>query len=207
MQQSMISVVIVDDHRVVAEGLAKLIAETDDVEVVGIACTLAEATSMLEERNPQVVLLDVAMPDGDGIDAIPRFSAICPSARFLIFTTFAESAVVHRAMQGGANGYVLKSIGVNELLTGIRRVVESASFICEEAAALIAENPEVPPMLTLREREVLQLMVEGYTVKEISGKLCLAFETVHSYTKCLRRKLGCGNTASLVRTAIERHLV
>ena len=181
MQQSMISVVIVDDHRVVAEGLAKLIAETDDVEVVGIACTLAEATSMLEERNPQVVLLDVAMPDGDGIDAIPRFSAICPSARFLIFTTYAESAVVHRAMQGGANGYVLKSIGVNELLTGIRRVVESATFICEEAAALIAENPEVEmERYWIKERRLCSEHCPGLIIGRRCFLCCLYHRDLYS---------------------------
>ena len=203
----MISVLIVDDHRVVAEGLSKLIDETEDVQVLDIACTLSEAEHLLEVHQPQVVLLDVALPDGDGIDAIPRFGAISPSSRFIICTSFAESAVIQRAMHGGAHGYILKSTGMDELLQGIRKVAESGSYICEEAAALVDDDSEVPPTLTMREREILQLMVEGYTIKEISDKLCLAFETVHSYTKCLRSKLGCGNTASLVRTAIMRHLV
>ena len=80
----MISVLIVDDHRVVAEGLSKLIDETEDVKVLDIACTLSEAEHLLEVHQPQVVLLDVALPDGDGIDAIPRLSAISPSSRFII---------------------------------------------------------------------------------------------------------------------------
>ncbi len=203
----MISVLIVDDHRVVAEGLSKLIDETGDVKVLDIACTLSEAEHLVEVHKPQVLLLDVALPDGDGIDAIPRLSAISPSSRFIICTSFAESAVIHRAMQGGAHGYILKSTGMDELLEGIRKVAESGSFICEEAMSLVEDDSEVPPTLTMREREILRLMVDGYTIKEISDKLCLAFETVHSYTKCLRRKLGCANTASLVRTAIARHLV
>lgn len=203
----MISLLIVDDHRVVAEGLARLIAEIGDVEVLGIACTLDEAAGMIAAHKPQVVLLDVSMPDGDGIDAIPRLSELSPSTRFLVFTTFAESAVVYRAIRGGAHGYVLKSADAKELLDGIRKVVESGTYICDAAAALVNGDSEVPPTLTGREREILQLIVEGYTIKEISNKLCLAFETVHSYTKTLRRKLGCVNSASLVRTAIERHLV
>lgn len=203
----MINVLIVDDHRVVAEGLSKLINETEDVKVLDIACTLSEAEHLVEVHKPQVLLLDVALPDGDGIDAIPRLSAISPSSRFIICTSFAESAVVQRAMHGGAHGYILKSTGMDELLDGIRKVVETGTYICGAAAELVEGDSEVPPVLTLREREILRLMVEGYTIKEISSKLCLAFETVHSYTKCLRHKLGCGNTASLVRTAITRHLV
>jgi len=203
----MISLVIVDDHKVVAEGLSKLIEEIGDINVVGIACTLAEATGMIDEHKPNVVLLDVSMPDGDGIDAIPHLSEVSPATRFLVCTTFAEPAVIHRAMHGGAHGYVLKSAGIDELLEGIRKIVESGTYMCDAAVALINDNYEVPPTLTGREREILQLIVEGYTIKEISDKLCLAFETVHSYTKSLRRKLGCVNSASLVRTAIERHLV
>ncbi len=203
----MISVLIVDDHRIVAEGLSKLIDETEDVKVLDIACTLSEAEHLVEVNKPQVLLLDVALPDGDGIDTIPRLSAISPSSRFIICTSFAESAVIQRAMHGGAHGYILKSTSMDELLEGIRKVAESGSFICKEARSLVEDDSEVPPTLTMREREILRLMVEGYTIKEISSKLCLAFETVHSYTKCLRHKLGCGNTASLVRTAITRHLV
>ena len=203
----MINVVIADDHRLVAEGLAQLIGRLPDTAVAGIACTLGDAVSLAGSRRPQILLLDVGMPDGDGIDAIPQLLEACPSCRIIMLTMYAEAAVVHRAMECGASGFVLKSTSSEELAEAISSVAAGGTFLCRESQALIDNDTEAPPMLTPRERDILRLIVGGLSQKQIADRLCLGFETVRSYTKYLRKKLGCANTASMVRKAIEQHLV
>lgn len=203
----MIDVIVADDHKLVASGISRLIDAADDIRVLDDAQTIQEAVEKTSQLKPHILLLDVAMPDGDGIDAIPQFVKACKRTNIIILTTYAEAAVIRRAMEGGASGYILKSTSAEELIMGIRKVASGDVFYCQESQGLMMGYGESEPMLTVREREILRLIVEGKTMKQIADKLHLGFETVHSYTKYLRQKLGCNNTASLVRTAIERHLV
>lgn len=203
----MISVMIADDHRLVTEGLAKIINETTDIQVLGVASTLAELTEMLEKLRPDVLLLDVALPDGDGIDAIPQLRLSHLNLCIIVLTMFAEVSVIHRALHNGANGYLFKSTPADELCKAIKTVASGETYLCDEAQQVLAEEKETPATLTMREREILGLIAEGYTMKDIANHLCLGFETVHSYTKNLRQKLGCGNTASMVRVAMQQHLI
>mgnify|MGYP002627208833 CR=1 FL=1 len=203
----MYTIVIADDHHVVAEGVARLIEESKAARVVAIAGTIGDTAQLLEQKRPDLLLLDVAMPDGDGIDAIKRFVAICPDMRVVVLTIYAEPSVVQRAVANGANGYLLKNVKAEELIHALTTVAKGGSYICKEAEVMTMLKKEEAPSLTMRERQVLKLIVEGHTMKEIANILCLGFETVHSYTKYLRQKLGAKNTASLVRKAIEQHLI
>ncbi|MBQ6379856.1 MAG: response regulator transcription factor [Prevotella sp.] len=203
----MISVMIADDHQVVAEGLARLIDNSKEAKTVTITGRVDETTEQLSRLKPQILLLDVALPDSDGIDAIPALLNASPTTRIIVLTMYAESAVVQRALAAHANGYLFKSVSPEELITAIRTVAKGDTYICEEARWILSAQTEIPPTLTAREREILRLIVQGKTMKEIANELCLGFETVHSYTKYLRVKLNCSNTASLVRTALEQHLV
>lgn len=202
-----IHIIIADDHQVVAEGIAQIIQTSNIAKVITITHTLEETAKEVKLHQPDILLLDVAMPDGDGIDSIPLIKEACPNVRIIILTYYAETAVIQRALESGANGYLLKSIDSEELLKGIQAVANGESFICKEAENISASSKETLPTLTIREREILQLAVEGYTMKEIASTLFLSFETVHSYMKYIRQKLGCNNMASLVRTAIEKHLI
>lgn len=203
----MISIIIADDHRLVAEGIARLIDESKKARVTAIARDLNEASQLLRTTPCDILLLDVAMPDGDGIDAISRFTKLSQKLRVIVLTIYAEPAVIRRAMDAGAAGYILKSTDASELIDGITVVADGDIFVSKAAQQLLIDNGEAAPELTPREREILKLVVEGLSMKEIADRLCLGFETVHSYTKYIRQKLGCNNIASLVRTAIERHLV
>lgn len=203
----MISVVIADDHQVVADGLARLIDESREAKTIAMTGRVDDTIAALGRLQPQVLLLDIALPDGDGIDAIPQLREASPATRIIVLTMYAESAVVQRALEAHAHGYLFKSVGAQELLTAIREVAEGGTYLCEEAQLLLGTQTEALPTLTAREREVLRLIVQGKTMKEIANELCLGFETIHSYTKYLRVKLNCPNTASLVRTALEQHLV
>lgn len=203
----MISIIIADDHRLVAEGIARLIDESKKARVTAIARDLNEASQLLRTTPCDILLLDVAMPDGDGIDAISRFTKLNQKLRIIVLTIYAEPAVIRRAMDAGAAGYILKNTDASELIDGITVVADGDIFVSKAAQQLLIDNGEAAPELTPREREILKLVVEGLSMKEIADRLCLGFETVHSYTKYIRQKLGCNNIASLVRTAIERHLV
>ncbi|MBR3698125.1 MAG: response regulator transcription factor [Bacteroidales bacterium] len=203
----MIEVLIVDDHRIVAEGVSQLMTGDEGIRTVGIAATLSEASQMMSELHPQVVLLDVALPDGDGIDALPELLLSSPETKVIVLTMFAEPSVIRRAMDAQAQGYLLKNTTKEELVEAIRAVAMGENYLSKEVRDQLLSDVKKAPVLTLREREIIRLMSEGCTMKEIADRLCLSFETVHSYTKNLRVKLGCNNTASMVRTAMEQHWI
>lgn len=203
----MIEVLIVDDHRIVAEGVSQLMTGDEGIRIVGIAATLSEASQMMSELHPQVVLLDVALPDGDGIDALPELLSSSPETKVIVLTMFAEPSVIRRAMDAQAQGYLLKNTTKEELVEAIRMVAMGENYLSKEVRDQLLGDVKKAPVLTLREREIIRLMSEGCTMKEIADRLCLSFETVHSYTKNLRVKLGCNNTASMVRTAMEQHWI
>lgn len=203
----MIEVLIVDDHRIVAEGVSQLMTGEEGIRIVGIAATLSEASQMMSELHPQVVLLDVALPDGDGIDALPELLLSSPETKVIVLTMFAEPSVIRRAMDAQAQGYLLKNTTKEELVEAIRAVAMGENYLSKEVRDQLLSDVKKAPVLTLREREIIRLMSEGCTMKEIADRLFLSFETVHSYTKNLRVKLGCNNTASVVRTAMEQHWI
>lgn len=203
----MIEVLIVDDHRIVAEGVSQLMTGDEGIRTVGIAATLSEASQMMSELHPQVVLLDVALPDGDGIDALPELLLSSPETKVIVLTMFAEPSVIRRAMDAQAQGYLLKNTTKEELVEAIRAVAMGENYLSKEVRDQLLSDVKKAPVLTLREREIIRLMSEGCTMKEIADRLFLSFETVHSYTKNLRVKLGCNNTASVVRTAMEQHWI
>ena len=198
---------IADDHRMVAEGVSRLLEGDAQIHVAGIVCTLEEAARQMGTLTPQVLLLDVAMPDGDGIDAIPNLLSQSPETKVVILTMFTEPSVIRRALDAGAHGYLMKNASTEELVDAIHAVMAGETHLCDEVRGQLNGRVEAAPMLTLREREMLRLLSEGYTMKEIADRLCLSFETVHSYSKNLRIKLGCNNVASLVKAAMEQHWI
>jgi DNA-binding NarL/FixJ family response regulator len=207
METRPINVVIVDDHKFIAEGLVQIIDRCGFACVMGRAYNLQDCLSVLESCTPDVLLLDVSLPDGNSIDILPKIRKLHPSVRILMLTSYAEAYVVARALSEGASGYILKNSLSEEILEGIRVVASGERFLCDEVEALLEDKPvEIVP-LTQREREVLELIVEGYTCREISEKIFLSYDTVHDYYKYLRLKLGASNTATLVKKAIEQKLV
>ena len=205
----MIKIAISDDHKVITQSLDTLLQQSGDIEVVAHASTNAECEAMLEQ-NPSidVLILDVGMPDGNSLDYVETWKDRYPDVHILVLSTHAEAAVINRALSSGADGYVLKTCDKEELLQGIATVMKGEQYVCPEVVRILEAHPQLDVVaLTPREREVLKLIVEGYSIKMIADRLSLAFETVHSYYKYLKLKLGVPNTAALVRVAIEQHLV
>lgn len=207
--KDMIKIAISDDHKVITQSLDTMLNQNEGFEVLAHAANIAECEAMLEQNNGiDVLLLDIGMPDGNSLDYVETWKDRYPDVRILVLSTYAEAAVINRALSCGADGYVLKSSDKEELFEGIRTVKSGGQFVCKDATAILQAHPQMDVVqLTPREREVLKLIVEGYSIKMIADRLCLGFETVHSYYKYLKLKLGVPNTAALVRVAIEQKLV
>ena len=202
-----ISVAIVDDHKILVEGLERCINDSGIAHVIDKEYSIAGCRLLLQRYKPDVLLLDVSLPDGNSIEFCPEVCKLYPDVQILMLTSYAESAVINRALTAGAMGYILKNSMSDEIIEGIQAVADGKRFLCDEAEELFKKDKGKQMQLTNREREVLSLIVEGYTCKEISEKIFLSFDTVHDYFKYLRMKLGVKNTASMVRKAIEQKLV
>jgi DNA-binding NarL/FixJ family response regulator len=156
---------------------------------------------------PDVLLLDINLPDADGISLCGEIKRLYPESKILALTSYGEYALVRRMMESGASGYVLKNALAEEVLEGVEIVAAGGSFLCHEIDLLMKTESRKSVWLTPRERELLGLIVEGNTNYEIAGKMYLGVETVNSYRKKLLFKLNARNTAVLVKMAIEQRLI
>jgi DNA-binding NarL/FixJ family response regulator len=197
----MIHVVIVDDHKVIADGLERLINESETARVTGKAYSVAGCRALLKDKQPDVLLLDISMPDGNGIDLCPEIKATYPLIKVLMLTSYGELTTITRALDAGADGYVLKNSELEELLEGICTVASGERFLCEEAHMTLQKNETNPIELTRREIELLQLIAKGYTLSQLADKMYLGINTIRSYRQKLNIKLNAHNTVQLLQNA------
>jgi len=202
-----IRIAIVDDHKVVAEGFERLINDSENVRVIGKAFSVAGCWELLAEINPDVILLDISLPDGNGIRLCGEIKKKYPRIKILMLTSYNELFTITSALDAGADGYVLKNSMSEEVLEGIRVVVSGKKFLCEEANVTISENKNTPMELTRREIELLRLIAEGLTLQQLADKMCLGIETIRSYRKNLNVKLGAHNTVQLLQKAKDLTLL
>jgi DNA-binding NarL/FixJ family response regulator len=200
-------VVIAENHTMVAEGLTKLLeGEFELLDPVGNGRDLLKA---VEDSRPDLVLLDIAMPILNGIEATRHFHKACPSTKVIVVTAHNEPEYVMEAFRAGASGYVLKRCAVSELVIAIRRVLEGHTYVTPlvaEHVVTAATNPKLhrnPANLTTRQREVLELVAEGCTAKEIATSLQLSVKTAVFHKMAIMDKLGLRTTAELTRYALE----
>lgn len=198
---------IVDDHKVIVDGLERLLSESENVVVIGKAFSAAECLDMLAGDLPDVLMLDIGLPSVSGIELCVQIKEKYPQVRILMLTSYGELATITRALEAGADGYVLKNSMPEELLEGIRVVAEGGRFLCEEVNVVLQNNESNPLELTRREMELLRLIAEGYTLPQQADKMCLGYNTVRSYRQKLNVKLDAHNTAQLVQNAKALKLV
>lgn len=203
----MITVHITDDHKMLVEGLCSSIGESEVATVSGVSYSLAETRKALAFQQPDVLLLDLNLPDGSGIDFCREMQQKYPAVKILVLTTHDEYSVAKRVMDNGASGYILKNALSEEVIAGIEAVMNGELFLCEEIDLLMKKEAEKAIWLTAREQEMLRLIVDGYTNQEIAEKLFLGVETIKTYRKNLIFKLGARNSMVLVRMAIEKKLI
>ena len=202
-----IRVAIVDDHKIITDGLVLMIDGSETARVVGKAYSAAECRKLLEDIQLDVLVLDIGLPDDNGINLCSKIKERYPQVKVLMLTSYGELATITGALEAGADGYVLKNSMPDELLEGIRTVASGKRFLCDEVTVTLQKKENNLLELTRREYELLQLIVKGYTLPELADKMCLGIQTIRSYRKNLNMKLDAHNTAQLVRKAIEGKLV
>ncbi|MFI6983622.1 LuxR C-terminal-related transcriptional regulator [Embleya sp. NPDC050154] len=207
-------VVLVDDHRMFRTGVRAEIGEA--VEVVGEADDVASAVAVVTETRPEVVLLDVHLPGGGGVEVLRQCASLIPAVRFLALSVSDAAEDVIGVIRGGARGYVTKSITGDELIRAIGRVGEGDAVFSPRLAGFVLDAfaaTDVPPIdedldrLTQREREVLRLIARGYAYKEIARRLVISVKTVETHVSAVLRKLQLSNRHELTRWATDRRLV
>ena len=212
-----IKVLVVDDHTLVRDGIRSLLALTADIEVVGEAANGREALEKVKQLVPDVVLMDLAMPTMGGLEATRRIRREFAGTKVLALTQYDDSEYVIPIIEAGARGFVTKMAAFSELASAIQAVYNGDSYLSPSAAAALVEEyqqkttveGEKDPyqMLTDREREVLKLVVEGHTTREIADILVVSPKTVEWYKTSLMKKLNIHNRTDLIRYAIRKGII
>jgi two-component system NarL family response regulator len=206
MNDTRIRILLADDHAVVREGLAAMISRRADMQVVAEAENGARAVELARQHKPDVILMDLRMPQMSGVEALARIRAEQPEARVIVLTTFDGDEDIYRALQAGARAYLLKDTPRDELLEAIRAVHAGQKRLPLEVAAKLAERVTAPE-LTPRELEVLRLIVAGNSNKEIGAVLSIAEGTVKIHVNNLLGKLGVADRTQAVTEALKRGIV
>ncbi len=208
-----IRVLIADDHAVVAEGLRHLVEAEPDIEVVACVADGREAVQQARDMQPDVVLMDLSMPELNGADATRAILERDPRCRVIVLSMYAQREYVRRALKAGAAGYVVKRSAAKEVVEAIRAVHAGQRYLSPRIADVVIDDytdqKQDDPLarLSAREREVLQLLAEGRTGAQIAERLSLSQKTVETYRARLVEKLGIRDLAGLVRFAIQKGLV
>lgn len=206
-----ISILIADDHAVVAEGLRHLISAQAEMDVIGLAENGRDAARIAMDARPDIVLMDHGMPLLNGTEATRLIRERCPATRVIMLSMYSDAVHVYRALQAGATGYILKRSVAREVVDAIRTVHRGGRYLSQQLSDVIIDNvvretgPDDPlERLSSRERQVLQLLSEGHSVAEIAATLSLSPKTVETYRARMMEKLGIYELAGLVRFAIQQ---
>jgi len=203
----MISVALVDDHPLLLEGLKKLIEDSGVATVTKTATNGQDCLRMLRFGQPDVLLLDINLPDANGIDLCLEIHRQWPAVNIIALTSFGEYTIIRKMLDNGARGYLLKNAMPEEIIEGIEVVMRGQIFLCHEVDLFLKKKQSQQIFLTPRETDLLRLIVDGFTNQEIAEKLFLGVETINSYRKNLLFKLNARNTALLVKIALEQKLI
>ncbi len=210
-QLNPIRVLLVDDHMVVRSGLSTVLSVYDDLKMVGEAGDGEEAIRLCERLQPDVILMDLLMPKMDGVTAIKAIKARWPQIQIIALTSFKEKEYVEGALKAGANGYLLKDVSAEELVSAVRRANAGQPSLSPEAARVLIRNVNEPSQpyqdMTVREKEILALMVEGLSNNEIAERIIVSQSTVKFHVSNILSKLGVTGRTEAVALAVKHHLV
>ena len=209
----MIRIVIADDHELIREGVKKIIRSCTDLRVVGEAPDLARTIGLVEQQAPDVVVLDISLPDYDGLEGLAELRRRFPAQKIVMLSMYAEERYAVNALRAGAAGYVTKSMAAEELVRAVRQVVAGETYIGPRLAAQMArqalEPPPVPShhSLTAREAGIVALIGSGMQVKQVAAELGISVSSVNTYRNRIFRKMGLTSNAALIRYALKSGLV
>ena len=212
-----IRVLVVDDHTIVRDGICSLLGLTPDIEVIGEAANGREALEVLRKLMPDVVLMDIAMPIMSGLEATRRITKEFPKIKVLALTQYDDREYVFPVIEAGAHGFISKTAASSELASGIRSVCRGDSFLSPSVARVLVEDYQQGDsirkshdpyeQLTDREREILKLLAEGYTTREVADTLIISPKTVEGHRTSLMAKLDIHNRIDLVKYALRKGII
>ncbi|MCM4153116.1 DNA-binding response regulator [Arenibacter sp. N53] len=199
---------IVDDHYMIIEGIRSLLQNQSGIEWIGHAMNATSCMAFLEQHEPDVILMDISLPDRTGIDLCLDVKTKYPSIHVIGLSTFNQHSFIQKMLDNGASGYILKNATHEELVFAIKTVLNGKKYLSLEAELAVQQNENsIIPVITRREKEVLLLIAEGMTNNEIALKLFISTTTVDTHRKNLLNKFEVKNTASLVRVATKNQLI
>jgi DNA-binding NarL/FixJ family response regulator len=213
--RQMIRIILADDHKIVRDGLRRVLEEQSDMQIVGESDNGRSTVKLVEGSSPHVVVMDVNMPDLNGIEATRQITSHFPNVRVIGLSMYAEDRFVSEMLTAGASGYLPKKSAASELVTAIRAAVKGQTYLSPEVAGGVVEHhvrtsdpskDTAFSMLSDREREVLQLLAEGLSVKEIADQLSVSVNTVHTHRQHIMNKLNLHSVAELTKYAIREGL-
>jgi len=207
-----IKILLADDHKIVSDCLKPLINKQPDMKVVGEAENGRMVVALAQKLNPNVVIMDISMPDLNGIEATRQIITKCPGVRIITLSMNSDRRYVTGMLSAGASGYLTKSCSFEELVNAIRIVAANKTYLSPDISDIVikeslsrssTDKSSVSSTLTMRECEVLQLLAEGKTVKQIAAKLCLGIKTIYTYREQIMEKLNIHSTADLTKYALR----
>lgn len=204
-----IKVLVVDDHPMVLEGMRSMLAQISFANLIGVASNAWEAIEKIKEQLPDIVLTDINMPDVSGIELAEKIRKEFPSVKIVAMSTFKERSYISKMVLNGATGYLVKSASKEEIEEALLSVHEGRLYMSFDLEMSASEQREMKnvPVLSTREKEVLNLIADGLTNSQIAGSLFISMHTVDSHRKNLLTKFGVKNTALLIRTATQYGLL
>ncbi len=209
-------ILLADDHKIVRDGLRMLFENETGLEVVGEAGNGWETLKLAQKLNPDVVIMDITMPGLNGIDATQRITNELPGVKVIALSMHSDRRFVSGMLEAGASGYLLKDCAIEELAAAVRAVSLNQTYLSPRIADIVVKNyinkagrnkSELFPSLTNREREILQLLAEGRSARQIAGFLHVSIKTVETHRRNIMFKLDLGSTAELIKYAINEGLI
>jgi len=212
-----IRVLVADDHAIIREGLRVMLGNQPDMEVIGTASNGNETIQFVDQDEPDVVVIDISMPELNGIETIFRMLPDHPNIKIIVLSIHETKPYVYRTLKAGARGYLIKETAGLEVVDAVRAVQRGERYLSQRIADLLTDisfrqletSMEVSPLdaLSPREREILQLVAEGRTSQEIGERLSISSKTVDTYRSRLMHKIGVGDVAGLVKFAIQHGVI
>jgi len=204
-----IRILLADDHKIIRDGLKSLLARQQDMQVIAEAEDGRTAVQLARELRPTIIVMDIAMPDLNGVEATRQVLELDPSIKIVALSMQSDGPVVRRMFQAGACAYLLKDCAFEELVQAIRTVLNGRTYLSPDIAGVVVRNlstPDAASPLTAKEREVLQLIAEGKSTKEVASLLSVSIKTIDTHRQHIMDKLDIHNVAELTRYAIREGL-
>jgi DNA-binding NarL/FixJ family response regulator len=202
-----ITVLLADDHEVVREGLRLALLRSPHIRVVGEAADGETAVSLAERRRPDVIVMDLRMPQMDGIEATEEIMRRVPDSKVLIFTAYSERALLQRGLESGARGYILKEAPHETLLKAIEKLAAGEMYVDPSLASVLTQSRDGSDVLTAREREILQLLADGMSNADVAAQLFISQETVKSHVRHILTKLEADTRTQAVAIALRDAMI